>query len=66
MIYVIDLLNSQIKDFTLTNPTTGGGTQTADVKYPDALEFDLSSQYVMYDAFNKIGFWELSIGTYHS
>ncbi|HQW10914.1 MAG TPA: M4 family metallopeptidase [Saprospiraceae bacterium] len=65
VIYIIDLVNSQIKDFTLTNPTTGGGTQTADVKYPDALEFDLSSQYVMYDAFNKIGFlgteyWDIS------
>ncbi len=41
--------------FELFNPTTStGGVGTGDVLYPDAMEWDYSGEFVMYDALNRI------------
>ena len=43
------------KEFVLYNPTTASGNKkTNEVKYSDALEWDMFGEYVMYDAFNSI------------
>ena len=55
-VYDFDLL--EWNDFELYNPTTsdpnGGIVTTGEVQYADAMEFDFSGEYVMYDAFNKV------------
>ncbi len=41
--------------FEIYNPTTAsGGINTGDVLYPDAMEWDYSGEYIMYDALNRI------------
>ncbi|MBK9256544.1 MAG: M4 family metallopeptidase [Saprospiraceae bacterium] len=40
--------------FELYNPTFSAGVNTGDVLFADALEFDFSGEYVMYDAKNRI------------
>jgi hypothetical protein len=40
--------------FDLYNPTYTQGVTTGDVNYADAMEFDLSGEYIMYDAENEI------------
>lgn len=40
--------------FELYNPTYSSGVTTGDVKYADAMEFDLSGEFVIYDAENEI------------
>lgn len=58
VIYVFDLITDKYKAFTLYNPTTGpGGIFTSDVEYADALEFDHSGEYLMYDALSSLGFF---------
>ncbi|NJN34979.1 MAG: M4 family metallopeptidase [Saprospiraceae bacterium] len=43
------------KVFTLFNPTTSDKqTKTNEVQFSDALEWDYSGEFVMYDAFNEI------------
>ena len=39
---------------TTADPSTGGQITTGDVLYADAMEFDFSGEYLMYDAFNRI------------
>lgn len=55
--------------FELYNPTySTNGAKTGDVKYADAMEFDLSGEYVIYDAENElkstgsssINYWDIS------
>ncbi len=41
-------------DFELYNPTYTQGVSTGDVKYADAMEFDLSGEFIIYDAFNEL------------
>lgn len=53
-ILVADLVGGSSKWFELYNPTTVQGVKTGDVQFADALEWDHSSQYVMYDAANQI------------
>lgn len=54
-IYVFDLSSNQGGRFPLYNPTTApGGVTSGGVLYADAITFDYSGQYVMYDAFNRI------------
>lgn len=55
-IYVFDLTTNpaQGSNFTLYNPTFTDGISTGEVLYADALEWDYSGQYVVYDAFNRI------------
>lgn len=56
-VYIFDLLTGNGKAFELYNPTTGtGGIFTGDVQYADALEFDHTGQFLMYDAFSQSGF----------
>jgi hypothetical protein len=40
--------------YELYNPTTASGIFTGDVLYPDAMEWDYSGEYLMYDALNRI------------
>lgn len=40
--------------FELYNPTFTQDVNTGDVQYADAMEFDLSGEYIMYDANNKL------------
>lgn len=40
--------------FELYNPTYSSGVKTGDVNYADAMEFDLSGEYIIYDAENEI------------
>lgn len=55
IIYVYDFATQQGLEFGLSNPTTGNGDiSTGEVQYADALEFDYSGEYVMYDAYNII------------
>lgn len=51
-IYRYDL--KEWKRFVLYNPTYSQGVKTGGVLYADAIEFDHSGQYLIYDAFNKI------------
>ena len=57
-IYVFDLVGNSNQAFKLYNPTTGsGGIFTSDVEYADAMEFDHSGEYLMYDALSTLGFF---------
>ena len=40
--------------FELYNPTYSSGVKTGDVNYADAMEFDLSGEYIIYDAENEL------------
>ena len=54
-IFVFDFVSNQGAWYELTNPTfSQDGTSTDDVQFADALEFDFSGEFVMYDAFNRI------------
>ncbi len=64
LIYVFDLSQQPAvgQIFELFNPTTAqGGISTGDVQYAEALEWDFSGNFVMYDALNRInsGFGQL-------
>ncbi len=70
LIYVFDLNNSaNSKEIKLYNPTTQEGVKDSVVKYADALDWDLSSKFIVYDSFNKvpkasgdiIAFWTVNI-----
>jgi Zn-dependent metalloprotease len=55
LIYIFDLENSNnSKAVKLYNPTTQEGVKDSVVKYADALDWDLSSQFIVYDSFNKV------------
>ena len=78
VIYIFDLVSNTFREFELYNPTTGnGGVFTGDVEYADAMEFDHTGQYLMYDALSSLGFlgtsywdigfmsvWDKSINNY--
>lgn len=53
-IFVFDFVSRSSRWFELTNPTTAQGVSTGDVLFADALEWDHSGEYVMYDASNQI------------
>jgi bacillolysin len=54
VILVFDFGLQAWEEFELYNPTFTEGVETAEVQYPDVIEFDHSGNYVMYDAFNEI------------
>ncbi|MFK8006458.1 MAG: M4 family metallopeptidase [Saprospiraceae bacterium] len=58
IIWVFDFNLGAWNDFELYNPTTsdpnGGIITTGEVQYADAMEFDFSGEYLMYDAFNNV------------
>jgi len=53
-ILVFDFPTQSQKIFELYNPTFTQGISTGDVNYADALEFDITGEYLMYDAENEI------------
>jgi Zn-dependent metalloprotease len=53
-IWIADLESEEIAPFELYNPTTQDGIVTYDVQYPDAIEWDYSGEYLLYDAFNRV------------
>jgi len=54
MIFISDLVNGGSQSFELYNPTSVDGVTTGEVLYPDALEWDYSGQYLIYDALNRL------------
>ena len=53
-IWVGDLATGEFTTFELYNPTSQDGIVTYDVQYPDAIEWDYSGEYLLYDAFNRV------------
>jgi len=54
VIYISDLISGEALAFELFNPTSQDGVTTGEVLYPDALEWDYSGQFLIYDALNRI------------
>jgi Zn-dependent metalloprotease len=54
LIWIYDFNLESFKSFTLYNPTYTEGVDAGNVNYADALEFDNTGQYVLYDAENEI------------
>ncbi len=65
-IYVYDFPSQQWAKFRLYNPTTAqGGVNLGGVRFAEALEWDYSGEYVIYDAFNEIpnspSYWDVGV-----
>lgn len=68
-LWVYDFGTQQWGKYRLYNPTYTQGISTGDVLYADAISWDLTGQYVMYDAFNRISstttadieYWDIGI-----
>ncbi|TYZ11866.1 T9SS type A sorting domain-containing protein [Hymenobacter lutimineralis] len=66
-IYVFDLAKSKVARFMLYNPTNSSGVKGTGVRYADALEWDFSGQFLVYDSYNvipnasgtDIDFWDI-------
>ncbi|MEO9892308.1 M4 family metallopeptidase, partial [Aurantibacter sp.] len=54
VIFISDLISGDSRSFELYNPTSADGVTTGEVLYPDALEWDYSGQYLIYDALNSL------------
>ncbi len=67
-IYVYSFDLKKWTKFALYNPTYSS-TKTSDVQYADGIEWDASSEYLIYDAFNKVNtttgkaveYWDVGI-----
>ena len=53
-IYVYDFDSESWAQFELYNPTYSDGINAGGTEFADALEWDYSGQFVVYDAFNRI------------
>ncbi len=53
-IHMYDFVEDEYVIYELFNPTFSEGVSTGDVLFADALEFDLSGEYLVYDAKNEI------------
>jgi len=53
-IYVYDFEREEWAKFVLYNPTNSEGVSSGDVQFADALEWDYTGQYLLYDAYNTI------------
>jgi bacillolysin len=53
-IYVYDFETAEWGEFELYNPTYTEGVTSAGPVYADALEFDYSGEFLVYDCFNRI------------
>ncbi len=53
-IYVYNFVSQQWARFQLYNPTKGQGVNIAGVRYAEALEWDYTGEYLVYDAYNLI------------
>jgi len=66
---VFDRVSGEQKTFALMNPTTAQGVSTGDVQYADVMEWDLSGEAILYDAFNNlqnntaqdISYWDIGL-----
>jgi len=66
-IWVYDLINDVQQEYELYSPTYSEGISTGNVLYPDAIEFDVTGNTVMYDALNRVNgstggdieFWDI-------
>ena len=66
-IIVLDVPSNSQVTFELTNPTYTEGVETGEVLYADAMEFDISSNVLIYDAINRVNsnnsgtleFWDI-------
>lgn len=56
-IYVYDLVKGTGQKFELYNPTYTEGVNSGKVLYAEALEWDLSGEFIVYDAKTQIGGW---------
>ncbi len=69
IIYVYDFITKAWNAYILYNPTTAnGGINNQGVKYSDAMEFDLTGQNIVYDAYNELkkngvdlSYWDVGI-----
>ncbi|HMP29690.1 MAG TPA: M4 family metallopeptidase, partial [Saprospiraceae bacterium] len=69
-VYLFDISKTpaQQQFIKLKNPTTAQGISTGNVEFADAMEFDHSGEFLMYDAFNKlrspssgeISYWDIN------
>jgi bacillolysin len=53
-IYVYDFISESWSEFALYNPTYSDGINAGGTEFADALEWDYTGEYVVYDAFNRI------------
>lgn len=68
IVYYFGVSPAVSNEFELYNPTFTEGQTTGDVNYADAMEFDISGEYIMYDAENEISsvssgsitYWDIS------
>ena len=68
-IWVYDFGKQKWAKYHLFNPTFSSGVVTENVLYADALEWDYSGQYIIYDAYNQmknssgdnIDYWDMGI-----
>ncbi len=51
------------KEFQLVNPTSAQGVELGNVNFADAMEFDYSGEWIMYDCENSVGdnikYWDI-------
>lgn len=68
-IYVFNIQKHEMIKAHLYNPTTQQGVVTNNVLYADALEWDYSGEFIMYDAYNQmnssssgqnVDYWDIS------
>lgn len=68
-IYVYNFDTQQMYSFPLYNPTySQGASSTGGVQYADALDWDFTGEYVLYDAYNQVSntsgqaidFWDVN------
>ena len=68
-IFVYDFITNKWAKFRLYNPTTEGTSNKGGVLYADALEFDHTGEYLIYDAYNvirststdSISYWDIGL-----
>ena len=68
-IYIVDIASGNMVKYVLFNPTTAQGEANYNVLFSDALEWDYSSQYVMYDALSivnntsgtDLSYWDIGV-----
>ena len=53
-IHVYDFVSEEWGEFTLYNPTYSDGINAGGTEFADALEWDYTGEYIVYDAFNRI------------
>jgi len=62
-VYVYDYTLGKWHDFILKNPTSADGIELGNVVTADAMEFDYSGEWIMYDCYNEISstnsYWDI-------